>query len=147
MEKKGDVFQEEYDLYHLDDVCQELLARYSGYKVWLFEGMLGAGKTTLIRAICQILGVEDDVNSPTFSLVNEYRTKEGAKVYHLDLYRLKNYEAAEEIGLFELADSGYFCLIEWASAIRYRPPFPHIQIDIQHQQLTRRKLEVRVYEN
>jgi tRNA threonylcarbamoyladenosine biosynthesis protein TsaE len=147
MNIKGEIRHEAFELSELDAISDMLIRDYGSCKVWLFEGMLGAGKTTLIQSICKKLGVEDDINSPTFSIVNEYRTKSGDKVYHMDLYRLKGPEAAQEIGLYELADSGYFCLIEWASAIRYRPPFPHIQIDIQHQKLTRRNLEVRKYEN
>lgn len=147
MSKKGEPWKLEYDLTQLPEVAESLIKKYSHLKVWLFEGMLGAGKTTLIQEIGKGLKVIDDINSPTFSLVNEYKTAKGEKLYHLDLYRLKSLEEAHEIGLFELMDSGYVCFIEWASAIYFRPPFPHLQIDIHHQQFVNRILEARIYEN
>jgi tRNA threonylcarbamoyladenosine biosynthesis protein TsaE len=83
----------------------------------LLEGEMGAGKTTLTKALCAALGVQDDVSSPTFSLVNEYRDGRGRPVYHFDFYRIDSAEEAERMGAQEYFDSGYLCLIEWPSRI------------------------------
>ncbi len=74
---------------------------------------MGAGKTTLIKEICRHLEVDDEVSSPTYALVNEYKSPKHGSVFHFDLYRLKNIKEVIEIGLFEYLDSGSYCLIEW----------------------------------
>ncbi|TRZ45223.1 tRNA (adenosine(37)-N6)-threonylcarbamoyltransferase complex ATPase subunit type 1 TsaE [Robertkochia solimangrovi] len=86
------------------------------YKTVLFKGKMGAGKTTLIKALVKAMGSEDIVSSPTFSLVNEYEGEEGS-IYHFDLYRLENSSDAYDIGLDEYLDSGQYCLIEWPERI------------------------------
>ncbi|MCC3156970.1 tRNA (adenosine(37)-N6)-threonylcarbamoyltransferase complex ATPase subunit type 1 TsaE [Hymenobacter sp. 15J16-1T3B] len=83
----------------------------------LLEGEMGAGKTTLIKALCAALGVQDDVSSPTFSLVNEYRDARQRPVYHFDFYRIDSVDEALRIGAQEYFDSGYLCLIEWPSRV------------------------------
>lgn len=97
----------------LDELAGMLFEASEGRKVWLFEGGLGAGKTTLIKHLCDRLGVQEAVQSPTFSLVNEYAALQGETVYHFDLYRLKSAREAYEIGIEEYLDSGHFCFIEW----------------------------------
>jgi tRNA threonylcarbamoyladenosine biosynthesis protein TsaE len=89
----------------------------SGQSVVAFEGEMGAGKTTLIRALCAALGVEDDVSSPTFALVNEYRSGPGQPIYHFDFYRVDSEEEAARLGAAEYFDSGYLCLVEWPSRV------------------------------
>jgi tRNA threonylcarbamoyladenosine biosynthesis protein TsaE len=89
----------------------------SGRTVVAFEGEMGAGKTTLIRALCAALGVEDDVSSPTFALVNEYRDGRGRPIYHFDFYRVDSEEEAARLGAAEYFDSGYLCLVEWPSRV------------------------------
>ena len=89
----------------------------SGQSVVAFEGEMGAGKTTLIRALCAALGVEDDVSSPTFALVNEYRDGRGRPIYHFDFYRVDSEEEAARLGAAEYFDSGYLCLVEWPSRV------------------------------
>ena len=89
----------------------------SGQSVVAFEGEMGAGKTTLIRALCAALGVEDDVSSPTFALVNEYRDGRGRPIYHFDFYRVDSEEEAARLGVAEYFDSGYLCLVEWPSRV------------------------------
>ncbi len=85
--------------------------------VWLFYGDMGAGKTTLIKQFCNDIGVEDNVTSPTFSLVNEYQTHDGEIVYHFDFYRIDDEVEAEHIGFDEYVYSGNLCLIEWPEKI------------------------------
>lgn len=85
--------------------------------VVLFEGEMGAGKTTFIKAICREMGVSDSVSSPTFSIVNEYESRDGKRIYHFDFYRIKDESEALDIGFYEYLDSGNLCLIEWPSKI------------------------------
>jgi tRNA threonylcarbamoyladenosine biosynthesis protein TsaE len=106
---------------HLDDLdaaARQLLADAGFERVWLFEGEMGAGKTTLIKAICEALGVVSTVQSPTFGLVNEYTTQTGEVVYHFDCYRLRNEAEALDIGMDEYLDSGTYCFIEWPGNIQ-----------------------------
>jgi tRNA threonylcarbamoyladenosine biosynthesis protein TsaE len=107
--------------YKLDDIgnaAAQLIAAAGNKKVWLFTGDMGAGKTTLIKAICSALGAKGDFSSPTYSLVNEYDlANNNDKIYHLDLYRLKNINEALDIGIEEYLYSGGYCLIEWPQLI------------------------------
>lgn len=86
--------------------------------LFAFRGNMGAGKTTFIKALCEVLGVENDVvNSPTFSIVNEYETTDGKQIYHFDFYRLKHYSEAIDFGLYDYFNSGALCLMEWPENI------------------------------
>jgi tRNA threonylcarbamoyladenosine biosynthesis protein TsaE len=89
----------------------------SGQTIVAFEGDMGAGKTTLIRALCAELGVGDDVSSPTFALVNEYRGGRSEPLYHFDFYRIDSEDEAARLGVAEYFDSGYLCLVEWPSRV------------------------------
>lgn len=119
-----------YNLNDLNEVANQLIAFAGNDTVWLFEGDLGAGKTTLIKVICDTFGVEDLVNSPTFSIVNEYETAKGQTFYHFDFYRLDDEEEALDIGYEEYIDSGNICFMEWASKIPNLLPEDFIQINI-----------------
>ena len=83
----------------------------------LLCGEMGVGKTTLIKEVFLSMNVIDNVSSPTFSIINEYRTNQNKVVYHMDLYRLKNISETEDIGLFEYLESGNLCVIEWGDMI------------------------------
>lgn len=106
-----------YGLNDLEKVAQELIGFAGEAKLWLFIGEMGAGKTTLIKKICQLLEVQDQVSSPTFSIVNEYATAKNEVIYHFDFYRLKDIEEAYNIGVEEYFDSGCVCLMEWPQII------------------------------
>lgn len=80
------------------------------------EGEMGAGKTTFIKTLCRVLGIADDVSSPTFSLVNEYRLPDGRPVFHFDFYRINHLSEAEDMGIYEYFDNG-ICLIEWGEKV------------------------------
>ncbi|AZA54106.1 tRNA (adenosine(37)-N6)-threonylcarbamoyltransferase complex ATPase subunit type 1 TsaE [Chryseobacterium sp. G0201] len=82
------------------------------HNIFLLKGNLGAGKTTFTQFLLKNLGSQDEVNSPTYSIVNEYNTPKG-KVFHFDLYRLKNIEEVYDIGIEEYLDNAFLCIIEW----------------------------------
>ena len=109
-----------------------------------FEGGMGAGKTTLIRALCATLGVADDVSSPTFALVNEYRDARDQPVYHFDFYRIDTEEEAERIGAGEYFDSGYLCLVEWPARVAALLPLPYLEVQITAQPDESRKIELKI---
>lgn len=103
----------DFAIAELPELAGKLIQALSGPTVVALHGPMGAGKTTLVRALCAELGVVDAVNSPTFSLVQEYRTHTGQTVYHLDLYRLNSAEEAWHAGVEEVVESGAWCFIEW----------------------------------
>lgn len=107
-----------YQIADLALVSKEIIKQAQGFNLWTFDGEMGAGKTTLVKAICKELGVIDEVNSPTYSIVNEYETKSGVKVYHFDFYRIKDIEEAYQIGVEEYFESGCICIIEWPNKIK-----------------------------
>ena len=103
----------DFALQEIDQAAMQLIAAAAGRKIFAFHGELGAGKTTLIHAICQQLNIKDAVGSPTFSIINEYRTGSGEIVYHLDLYRLKDESEAIAAGVEDCLYAGNMCLVEW----------------------------------
>lgn len=105
-----------YELNQIDKVAEQIIAQLK-YPTILFYGDLGAGKTTLIKALVKALGSNDSVSSPTFSLINEYKTRDGDTIYHLDLYRLKEENEAYDIGIEEILDRGSLKFIEWPQKI------------------------------
>src|ERR1044071_8899306 len=116
----------------LPTAAQQLAAAIaeSGHSVVAFEGEMGAGKTTLIRALGAALGVADDVSSPTFALVNEYRDRQGQPIYHFDFYRIDSEEEAVRLGAAEYFDSGYLCLVEWPARVAGLLPAAHLQVEL-----------------
>ena len=99
--------------------------------IWLFCGDMGSGKTTLIKAICKVFGVEDMVQSPTFSIVNEYRNFEDNIFYHFDFYRIKNQTEALDVGADEYFYSGDLCFIEWPQKVSSLIPEKNLHISIE----------------
>ncbi|WP_375415942.1 tRNA (adenosine(37)-N6)-threonylcarbamoyltransferase complex ATPase subunit type 1 TsaE [uncultured Hymenobacter sp.] len=95
-----------------------------------FKGEMGAGKTTLIRALCAAMGVGDEVSSPTFALVNEYRDGANQPIYHFDFYRIETPDEALRMGAAEYFDSGYLCLIEWPGRIELLLPSPRLLVQL-----------------
>lgn len=119
-----------YALSELKPIAQQIIAQWK-HPILLLEAPMGAGKTTLIKALCSELGVMQAVSSPTFSLVNSYQDSEGKTLYHFDLYRLNSLEEALDIGIEEYLDSGARCMIEWPERIRplLSDAFHQIQIE------------------
>ena len=97
----------------LDRIAGELISLYPGKRIFALSGPMGSGKTTFIQALCRRLNVVDVVNSPTFSIVNEYLTGEGASVFHFDLYRIRKADELLDIGYEDYFYSGDYCFIEW----------------------------------
>ena len=89
------------DLDHIEEAAREFIGQMGDDTVFAFYGKMGAGKTTFIKALCKLLGVEDEVNSPTFAIINEYRSETTAElIYHFDFYRIKKLEEVYDLGLF-----------------------------------------------
>lgn len=105
-----------FSLDEIQDVAQKIIA-INPQKIILFHGQMGAGKTTLIKALAKELGVNDATSSPTFSLVNEYKTANGELLYHFDVYRLKTESEALDFGIDDYLYSGNWCFIEWSEKI------------------------------
>lgn len=102
-----------FQLNDLPGVVATVWNRYQNHKVWLFEAGMGAGKTTFIHALCEFLQVKDAISSPTFAIVNEYRSPVAGTIYHMDWYRLKNEEEAIQAGIEDYLLSNCLCLVEW----------------------------------
>lgn len=113
----------------LGALAQQLLTFANGNKFFVFEGEMAAGKTTFIKAFCEVLGVNDIVSSPTFSIVNEYEAENGL-VYHFDFYRLKNLQEAYDIGYEEYFYSNTICLVEWPTKVEELLPEEYIKVEI-----------------
>ncbi|MGI9527884.1 MAG: tRNA (adenosine(37)-N6)-threonylcarbamoyltransferase complex ATPase subunit type 1 TsaE [Weeksellaceae bacterium] len=119
----------------LPQIVQQLIPRIQ-HNVIQFRGDMGAGKTTLIKEIVKQLGSQDEVKSPTYALVNEYKTDRGI-VYHFDFYRINDIIEAYDMGWEEYADSGKLCLIEWPEKIESIIPEKNHILEIQNENSTR----------
>jgi len=115
------------------------------HRVILFNGEMGIGKTTFIKALCEVLGVTEPTSSPTFSLVNQYQTQDGITIYHFDVYRLKEEREAYDIGMDEYLDSGAWNFIEWAEKIPSLIPDAYSVIDLEKLSDGTRKLTLTSY--
>jgi tRNA threonylcarbamoyladenosine biosynthesis protein TsaE len=102
-----------FTLDQIGSAAQKILAESVGYRVLALHGEMGAGKTTFAKALCKEMGVIDNISSPTFSIINQYATKDGAVIYHMDLYRIKNEAEAIASGVEDCLLSGNACLVEW----------------------------------
>jgi len=118
-------------LNEIDTVAMQVIETHKSSRLFAFYGEMGAGKTTLIKAICKYLNVIQTVNSPTFSLVNEYTATDGNTIYHFDFYRIKKITEVFDIGYEEYFYSGNYCFIEWPEKVESLLPEDHIRIDIK----------------
>ena len=121
----------------LPAVAEALLGEFPGERFYAFFGKMGVGKTTLIKELCRQLGVEDNVSSPTFAIVNEYSDRVGEPVYHFDFYRLKSLAEAYDIGYEEYFYSGSWCFTEWTEKIEPLLPEHYVRVDIEDREGTR----------
>lgn len=106
-----------FSLDTIDAAASEFLSIIDRKKIIAFHGEMGAGKTTFIHAVCNVLGVKDVVSSPTFSIINEYRSANGEIILHLDLYRLKDEQEAIAAGVEDAVYSGNICFVEWPERV------------------------------
>ncbi|MBE6310866.1 MAG: tRNA (adenosine(37)-N6)-threonylcarbamoyltransferase complex ATPase subunit type 1 TsaE [Bacteroidales bacterium] len=115
----------------INESAKEFIAEMGDYTVFAFNGEMGAGKTTFIKALCEELGVNDVTNSPSFAIINEYRSDTTAElIYHFDCYRLENEMEAEDIGVEDYFYSGALCFIEWPERITDLLPDDTVEVDV-----------------
>ena len=124
-----DIVELTYTINQIQETAKAVVQAMHNGQLFAFYGQMGAGKTTLIKAICQELGVTEEVNSPTFAIVNEYEGTRGP-IYHFDFYRINRPEEALDFGLFDYFDSGNPCLMEWPECIEPLLPDATIKITI-----------------
>ena len=133
-----------YSLENIETAAKQFLAATKMHKVFAFHGEMGSGKTTLIREICNQLEVRNVVTSPTFSIINEYATREGAIIYHMDLYRIKDESEAVDAGVEECINSGHTCFIEWPEKAPHILPADIVHIEFSRESGNQRKLQIKL---
>lgn len=120
------------DLDHIREAAREFISKMGEGSVFAFYGSMGAGKTTFVKAICEELGVEDVITSPTFAIVNEYRSDStGELIYHFDFYRIKKLEEVYDMGYEDYFYSGALCFIEWPELIEELLPEDAVRVTIK----------------
>ena len=115
----------------IHDTARKFIEGIGDRRVFAFNGKMGAGKTTFIKAICEVMGVQETVNSPTFSIVNEYEAADGRIIYHFDCYRINTVQEALDLGAEEYLYSGNLCFIEWSENIAPLLPDNLVNVDIE----------------
>jgi tRNA threonylcarbamoyladenosine biosynthesis protein TsaE len=117
------------DLEHIHDAAREFITKMGSHKVFAFHGSMGAGKTTFTKAICEELGVEDVITSPTFAIINEYSGRDGT-IFHFDFYRIKKLEEVYDMGYEDYFYSGALCFIEWPELVEDVLPDDAVKVTI-----------------
>jgi tRNA threonylcarbamoyladenosine biosynthesis protein TsaE len=130
------------DKRHLNAAAKQLLQQSGENKIFAFYGSMGAGKTTIIKAICQTLGAVDIVSSPTFTLVNEYKTSSGESLYHIDFYRIRKQEEVYDFGIEEYLTGESYCFMEWPELIEEILPEETIKVRISVDENEQRILSI-----
>lgn len=115
------------------EAARQFIDAMDGRTIFALYGKMGVGKTTFTKALCEELGVQDVINSPTFAIVNEYEDGQGRLIYHFDFYRIKRLSEAYDIGFDEYLDSGNLCLIEWPELIEELLPEETVKVCIEEQ--------------
>ena len=116
----------------IDAVAKAILQTFETHRVYTLVGDLGAGKTTLTQAFCRCLQASDEVLSPTYTLINEYKTTSKGSIYHADLYRINSLEEAIDTGIEDYLFSGNYCFIEWPQLITSILPFKFVNLEIRN---------------
>jgi tRNA threonylcarbamoyladenosine biosynthesis protein TsaE len=124
----------------IHDTARQFVNRIGDRTVFAFNGKMGAGKTTFIKAICEVMGVKETVNSPTFSIVNEYEAADGRIIFHFDCYRINNIQEALDLGAEEYLYSGNLCFIEWSENIAPLLPDTLVNVDIEERENGKREI-------
>lgn len=115
----------------IQEAARQFVCQMGDAKVFAFYGKMGAGKTTFIKAICQELGVEDVITSPTFALVNEYTAGDGSPIFHFDFYRVKSLEEVYDMGFEDYLYGGALCLVEWPELVEELLPRDAVAVTIR----------------
>jgi tRNA threonylcarbamoyladenosine biosynthesis protein TsaE len=129
----------------LPAAARKIMEDFPQARVFALHGPMGAGKTSLVKAFCQVMGVEDAGASPTFSLVNEYADGQGGKVFHFDFYRINRIEEVFDMGYEDYFYSGNFCFLEWPERISELLPEAFVYISIQEKEAEVRELRYREF--
>ena len=123
-----------HSLEQINEAAKEFIAAMGDNTVFAFYGKMGAGKTTFIKAVCENLGVTDVINSPTFAIVNEYRSETEELIYHFDFYRIKRLEEVYDMGYEDYFYCGALCFIEWPELIEELLPLDVVKVYIEEQE-------------
>lgn len=121
-------------LEQIHDAARRFIEAMGDNTVFAMYGKMGAGKTTFTKAVCECLGVEDVINSPTFAIVNEYRSASGELIYHFDFYRIKKIEEVYDMGYEDYFYSGALCFIEWPELVEELLPQEAVKVTIEEQE-------------
>jgi tRNA threonylcarbamoyladenosine biosynthesis protein TsaE len=130
------------DKRHLPAAAKKLLESAGGKKIFAFYGSMGAGKTTFIKAVCKLLGAVDVISSPTFTIVNEYRTSKGEPLFHIDFYRIENQEEVFDFGVEEYLTGDYYCFMEWPELVSEILPSGTVSVRITADENEQRTLVI-----
>tara|TARA_B100001057_G_C22695175_1_gene889445 strand:+ start:573 stop:992 length:420 start_codon:yes stop_codon:yes gene_type:complete len=120
------------DIKELDEVAKYIISLFPSQNLFLLDGEMGVGKTTLIKKICNQLGI-NDACSPSFSIINNYITKKNKEIFHVDCYRIEDENEVENIGLLEILDNELTCFVEWPKKIHNFLPKKSVNIKIESQ--------------
>lgn len=131
-----------YSLNEIPGIAKEIIASVQ-HRTLIFYGAMGTGKTTLIKEIVKQLGVDEVVNSPTFSLVNEYLSRKGENIYHFDFYRIEKEDEAYDIGIEEYFYSNHWCFIEWPEKVENLLPLETVSIYLTLNNDDSRNIQIR----
>jgi tRNA threonylcarbamoyladenosine biosynthesis protein TsaE len=137
-------FEKAGNLKAIDAIALKLVSQFSEYRVFAFYGKMGAGKTTFIQSVCKVLGTDDNVTSPTFALINEYKTAKFDSIFHFDFYRIKDIEEAFDLGYEDYLFSGNYCLIEWPEMIEPLLPDKIVKVKIEVEEDGSRKISAEI---
>ena len=116
------------------DAARQFVDAMGENKVFAMFGPMGVGKTTFVKAVCEILGVEDTITSPTFAIVNEYRTNTGGQIFHFDFYRIRKVEEVYDMGYEDYAYSGAVCFLEWPELIEELLPEDAVRVTLSEEE-------------
>ena len=133
-----------FNLQNIENAAREFISNIQVYTVIAFHGNLGAGKTTFIKSICKALGVKENISSPTFSIINQYKTENNNTIFHIDLYRLKDMEEAINAGVEECMYSADLCFIEWPEKVSGILPADTVNVFMEAVDADTRKIIVKL---
>ena len=131
-----------FTLAKIKETAKKFMDTTANYRVFAVDGEMGVGKTTFVHAVCEVMGVKENIASPTFSIINHYSTTKGEIIYHIDLYRLKDEEEAIQAGVEDCLYSGNYCFVEWPQKAAGIFPDNTIQVSITVIDMNTRKLKI-----